>query len=651
MMRLALTGLLLISLLAVAAWGGEVLLPVEAGHFNVKDFGAVGDGRTDDTEAFAKALAAEKKINAHAVIYVPDGTYLLTDTLGWAKRRTLLGQSREGVVLKLQDGCDGFDDAAKPRPFVQTAMPGPYYGTDSRANAAFDNYIVNLTIDTGKGNAGTVGLEYITHNQGMVDNVTIRSGDGSGLIGIDMTATEFGPGMLRNVTVQGFDVGIKTPGNVSHATMEHITLKGQNVVGLDNHLPVSIHDLTSDNTVPAIRNAKGWLAHLVLVGADLAGGSADVAAIENEGNCYLRDVRTSGYKAALREKGEMVEGTTLDEHITGRIAGAFDKPASHLGLPIAEPPALFREPPANWTILEPRDGDCTATIQKAIDSGAKTIFFKPGVYRISDTIVIRGAVRRIFGLHSVSLKGDIARVGRDKPFIRVEGGPDGPPVIIEQIRVTAWPQRIWGMEIATKRPVYLKSFRCPHPGGWVTNSPASSGGKLFAEETPGTLRVGHGLHVWLRQFNPENNPFSKRKTTMPTYIINRGATVWVLGMKTEAPAIHAVTLEGGRTEILGGFFRDHVGWADYSDRSFEFEALPEMPGVDLGKGIPYFITRDASTTASYVQFAWRHGKARGLQAMEVRNNTTRELRLSPDNHVLSLYGAMPDDQPAPGAQD
>jgi hypothetical protein len=36
-------------------------------------------------------------------------------------------------------------------------------------------------------------------------------------------------------------------------------------------------------------------------------------------------------------------------------------------------------------------------------------------------------------------------------------------------------------------------------------------------------------------------------------IVNRGGTVWILGLKVEKPGTVISTLEGGKTELLGGF--------------------------------------------------------------------------------------------------
>ncbi|MDQ8208591.1 glycosyl hydrolase family 28-related protein [Coraliomargarita sp. SDUM461003] len=65
---------------------GERPLPELAAHCCVTDFGAVGDGQTDCTEAFKSAIAASE-----GVIQIPAGRYLISDIL-WIKK--------SGVVLR-----------------------------------------------------------------------------------------------------------------------------------------------------------------------------------------------------------------------------------------------------------------------------------------------------------------------------------------------------------------------------------------------------------------------------------------------------------------------------------------------------------------------------------------------------------------------
>jgi Pectate lyase superfamily protein len=75
---------------------GEEPLPYPAVTHNVRDFGAVGDGKHDDTEAFKRALA---EVPA-GVILVPEGRYVITDLLAITKPNLVLrGEGPEKTEL------------------------------------------------------------------------------------------------------------------------------------------------------------------------------------------------------------------------------------------------------------------------------------------------------------------------------------------------------------------------------------------------------------------------------------------------------------------------------------------------------------------------------------------------------------------------
>lgn len=59
---------------------------------SIKDFGAVGDGLTDDTAAIQNAIAA------HDVVFIPAGEYLISGTITLTARQSLIGNGQFSVI-------------------------------------------------------------------------------------------------------------------------------------------------------------------------------------------------------------------------------------------------------------------------------------------------------------------------------------------------------------------------------------------------------------------------------------------------------------------------------------------------------------------------------------------------------------------------
>jgi hypothetical protein len=64
---------------------------------SVRDFGAVGDGLSDDTTAFQNALAA------HDTVFVPEGTYRVTSTIVLGAEQSLCGAGQGSVLAASGD--------------------------------------------------------------------------------------------------------------------------------------------------------------------------------------------------------------------------------------------------------------------------------------------------------------------------------------------------------------------------------------------------------------------------------------------------------------------------------------------------------------------------------------------------------------------
>jgi polygalacturonase len=71
---------------------------IEGASLNVLDFGAVGDGVTDDSVAIQAAINAIPAIGGE--VYFPGGTYLVNTKIVLKSRLSLIGESRNNTLIK-----------------------------------------------------------------------------------------------------------------------------------------------------------------------------------------------------------------------------------------------------------------------------------------------------------------------------------------------------------------------------------------------------------------------------------------------------------------------------------------------------------------------------------------------------------------------
>ncbi len=516
----------------------NIVYPSDAGVGNVKtQYGAYGDGIHDDTSAIQNAL----NNNVNGIVYLPNGTYLVSDRLEWpsnaiTSQLILRGQSTNGTIIKLRNTCSGFQNPGSPKSVVWTQIVG------SADN--FRNYVRNLTIDTGRGNPGAIGLQMMSNNNGGVFDVKIKSGDGQGVIGLDFAyASLNGPLLAKNIQIEGFDIGIRTDGGQNSQVLEHIKLIKQNTYGIYNTGQVlSIRKVSSFNSVPAFRNFGGGSVATFL-DCDLAGFAAASTqpAIINTGTIFARNLRTSCYQYAIESDGNDFTGPHYEEFCSGGIYTLFDTEKKSLDLPIKETPEVpWDNDFSNWANVATASGsNYQQKIQNAIDSGKSTLYFPIG-YNYSNVggpIYIRGNVRRFVGLGE-----QIKFASSSQPaFILVEDSNCPPVVVVDQLQLGG--SYTPGIVIGEGRSLVLRASRF---AGRTYTGP----GELFFEDVIGGIYgqfVFNGdINVWARHLGCE-----VRENR--THVINDASHLWVLGYKTEQGGVLVETKNHGYTEILGHF--------------------------------------------------------------------------------------------------
>lgn len=543
-----------------------VRFPSDAGVLNVLDFGAVPDDGKDDTQAIQAAL--DKFPNGNRIIYLPAGEYIVTDTLRWAdgphsgtqqKRTILQGQGRDLTILRVPDGTPSFgaeQDSSKA-----------VIWTGSRPAQRFRNAIRDLTVNTGRDNPVAIGIQFNASNQGTIRNVRIVSGDGQGRIGLDLGHTdEIGPLLVRHLTVEGFDEGIRTWWPVNSCTFEHITLKNQNKYGWHNyHQMIFVRGLKSENRVPAIFNRKDSWGTVTLVDSELRGlpGAEQTAGILNQRQLYVRNTSITGYGKSIdnadkgRDKGDVVaDGLIAEDTSHANVASLFldldgTLPEERRHLPPKETPDVpWGDPRVDWANIvdfgaDPNGKlDSSQALQAAIDSGAKTVYL-PGGSQLyfNGEVLLRGAVERIIGLEGRCRFGETA-VWRLIDSEDPDNRKDAPVVIIERCSNVSGGQSVT-ISHESQRTLVVSSWIGAHVIG-------RGRGDIFLDDFCGQLDLESSQHhAWCRQLNTE------RQGTMLT---NNGASLWILGMKTEKIGTIIHTKKGGFTDLLGCFIYSNQGW-------------------------------------------------------------------------------------------
>ncbi|NLY00626.1 MAG: hypothetical protein GXY83_31400 [Rhodopirellula sp.] len=172
----------------------------DADAVNVRDFGAKGDGATDDTAAFAKAIAAHDKV------FVPHGDYVLSGTLRLRPNTHLFGLNRT------------FTSLGAGRKRSPGGEPGPSPETDS------------FTLETVDDAQAAPGLSFLT----VQGRVQWRSGRGTWML----TRAAFqisgnGGGRFYGVMSMGRPLilsGIRQPTALYALNVERVTVNPQSEI-------------------------------------------------------------------------------------------------------------------------------------------------------------------------------------------------------------------------------------------------------------------------------------------------------------------------------------------------------------------------------------------------------------------------------------
>ncbi len=337
-------------------WDTHVNSPSsKTGVLNVRNYGAAGDGITDDTAAIMATISAASlrgTTSADArdsIVYFPSGTYLISSALVWkdstgafVSELAFQGQNKTDTIIRYVDGTSGIQQdpncvsryerapTGSPNAVVYTASTaGKTNGqglADGTGNDAFRNHIQNLTIDIGRNNPDLIGIDYAGSNQTKVIDVNIISDDGQGCVGFSDYRYSEGPDYFGSLFVEGFSYGIWQGGGAiggsstadpNFSNYEHVVLQDQRVaaVQLVSASQATMRDIVSDQSASGVagmlvNNLQGQYSTVVtLVDATFTGNDSRPAVVlDTTGtlvpSVFVRNSRAVGYGGMIAVPGE-----------------------------------------------------------------------------------------------------------------------------------------------------------------------------------------------------------------------------------------------------------------------------------------------------------------------------------------------------------
>ncbi|PQE29297.1 putative beta-13 exoglucanase precursor protein [Rutstroemia sp. NJR-2017a BBW] len=205
---------------------------------NVKDFGAKGDGVTDDTAAINAAIASGSRCiagppgvgcasstNSPAVVYFPAGTYLISTPIVPYYMTQLVGNANALPTIKATAGFSGIA-LIDADPY---GSENPDYGTTN----VFYRQVKNFVIDTTNIPATTLarGIHWPTAQATSLQNMVFNLNSGSGTLHQGVFIENGSGGFLTDLVFNGGQIGMNV--GSQQFTSRNLTFHKQKTDGLD----------------------------------------------------------------------------------------------------------------------------------------------------------------------------------------------------------------------------------------------------------------------------------------------------------------------------------------------------------------------------------------------------------------------------------
>ncbi|KAI0746044.1 beta-1,3-glucanase [Earliella scabrosa] len=440
---------------------------------NVKDFGAKGDGVTDDTAAINAAISSGGRCGngcgqstvSPAVVYFPKGNYLIsspivsyyyTQMIGDPKNMpTIIGSSNfAGIALIDSDpgwyvNQNNFYHSIRNFKLDTTRIAPGAFGTGIHWQVSQATSLINIVfqMSTAPGNAHQ-GIWMENGSGGFMGDLVFNGGK----FGMWVGNQQF---TVRNITINNADTGMSLTVYMNWNwgwTFQGVTINNCQV-GFDFHTGSTtldgqgaggeaIIDAVVSNTPIFLRNTSpsNGVLHGAVVLNNIKLTNVPTAVGVSDGTVLLRGGTTTINSWA---QGNVYTGTNSTGRFIQGTIPAINKASSLLdsaGRIVSKGHPQYVDYTADQFVSVKAQGakgdgrtDDTAAIQAVLNqwSGCKIIFFDAGVYVVSNTITIPAGTQIVGEAWSTILGTGSAFTDYNNPRPVIRAGTSGSTGVLE----------------------------------------------------------------------------------------------------------------------------------------------------------------------------------------------------------------------------